>query len=139
MSESLCQIKKTGGGGSMSETSLWTNNEPTSNFAAQTVTISDDIDNYSYIGIEYEFSTAVTTLTNKVFFPVDLFKTYRFNGNTQHAFGAFGMQNSTSNLMYARVAYYVSDTSVGFSSGYGINRAYENAASMVPLKIIGLK
>ena len=135
----MAYVPMTAGGGSMSETTLWTNNAPTSNFNAQNVTISDDIDNYSYIGIEYEFSTALTTLTNKVFFPVDLFKTYRFNNSTQHAFGIFGMQNDTGNYMYARVAYYVSDTSVGFSSGYGVNRAYENTSSMIPLKIIGLK
>ena len=42
-----------GGGGMLEETVLWTNPSPTSDFAAQTVTLSDSISNYDYIKFEY--------------------------------------------------------------------------------------
>ena len=42
-----------GGGGTLKETVLWTNGSPTASFAPQDVTLSDDIDNYDFLKIEF--------------------------------------------------------------------------------------
>lgn len=40
-----------GGGGGNAPTVLWTNTAPSTTFGAQTVTLSDDVSNYDFIGV----------------------------------------------------------------------------------------
>jgi len=58
MSEKLCALRKIGGGGTLKETTLWTNSAPTSNFGSQIVTISEPISNFDIIYCKYRASTS---------------------------------------------------------------------------------
>ena len=58
MAEKLCTLRGAGGGGAkQTETVLWTNSSPTSNFADQNVTLSDSMSNYDYLKFTYKKAT----------------------------------------------------------------------------------
>lgn len=59
------------GGGALSETILWTNPSPTSSFAAQDVTLSQPITDFTYIKIVCRFSTSNSTEMAALFSPSD--------------------------------------------------------------------
>lgn len=50
-----------GGGGTMSETVLWENQNPTLSFGGQDVSLNDAVDNYRYLGLYCQISTSDTT------------------------------------------------------------------------------
>lgn len=58
-----------GGGGGLTLDELWSNNSPTSSFAAQTVQLSAPVTNYKLLMITYYFATSQTELQT-VIFPV---------------------------------------------------------------------
>ena len=142
MSEKLCTLRTKGGGGGakQEETVLWTNPNPTSSsgFAAQTVTLSDSISNYDYIYVTWGYNSSYTGTSNKNYYSVSDFKNLTLGGGTRHFIGQGGAQD-TSNNTYTREIYYVSDTSIGFTVGYGVNRVQSVANVIIPLSIIGIK
>lgn len=48
---------RTGGGGSATETVLWTNGSPTSSFSEQTVQLSQSIEDFDLIKVTFKLST----------------------------------------------------------------------------------
>lgn len=134
MSETLCTLRtKGGGGGKYTETSLWTNSAPTSNFAAQTVTLSDSIDNYKYIKIKYCFSASYNTgnyLSDYIISVDELKKApYPEASGTARLNFSFARMN-TSNVASYRRFYYASSTTVRFGS--------TDTNALIPLEILGL-
>ena len=120
MAEKLCQIKKKGGKkeSGFDETTLWTNNAPTSAFAAQTITLSDSIDNYDYIKISAVYSTASNTLATAMMSVAD------FKNCTDYATGKGIPQfavclNDGSGTPIARIrrCSYLSSTQVKIDAG----------------------
>lgn len=134
MSEKLCALRKKGGGGQKyTETSLWTNSSPSSDFAAQTVTLSDSIDNYKYIKIKYVFSSSYNTgnyLSDYIISVDDLKKVvYPETSGTARLNYTIARVN-TSNTASYRTFYYVSNDSIRFGSA--------PTSSLTPLEILGL-
>lgn len=137
MAEKLCELrKKGGGGGRYTETSLWTNSAPTSNFAAQTVTLSDSIDNYKYIAIEYKYAPDTSDSFTSIYSVNDLKKSVK-DGNTVHDVCTLGIQAANNNY-YARVVSYVSSTSIAFSKYSQLGGTGTGANNAIPLEILGL-
>lgn len=140
MSEKLCTLrKKGGGGGKYTETSLWTNPSPTSNFAPQTVTLSDSIGNYKYIKIVYAFDKNASGQTNieDVIYPVDDFRR-RTNGSSDWSIVE---DFASSGYQWTRVSGYVSDTSISFGNCYrwsGSTAGTAQNQAIIPLEILGL-
>lgn len=136
MAETLCGLKKKGGGGGgLKEISLWTNSAPTSSFAAQTVTLSQSIENFDYIKIKYKYGTSVNTTLSSIY-SVEDFKQSIEGGS--HNICLMGIL--TPSTAYARILYYVSATSVKISAYYGVGTAFSGGIdSAIPLEIIGLK
>lgn len=126
------------GGSQYTETSLWTNQSPTSNFAAQTVTLSDSIDNYKYIAIKYAFNGQLQTesYVSTMIAAVDDVKKWGYNTGAHHAVDAIGVQNST-NYTYTRACFYISSTSIRFADCYQTGSTSNNAIA-IPLEILGL-
>ena len=120
-----------GGGGQMVETVLWTNSNPSaSTFAAQAATLSDDIDNYDYICVEYARTYNQLTTKSKVYYPVSDYKVYRYsNGNLCGGFGAY------FNAYQNRPFYYDSDTQAHFGPNLQAGSAVN--ANNIPLYIYG--
>lgn len=139
MSEKLCTLRTQGGGGGgkQTETVLWTNSSPTSNFSAQNVTISDSVDNYDYIAITYRASGSVADMATVVTSVSDLKKSVG-NNSTNHTAVEMGAEFSSGTII-SRMVSYVSSTSIGFSLGYQLNAAVSNAGWAIPTQIVGIK
>lgn len=135
MSEKLCTLrKKGGGGGKYTETSLWTNSAPTSTFASQDVTLSDDINNYKYLKFTYRVTTSVADSLNYIISVSDFKKSVH---NTSVHNCVFGLSTDDSSAHTRRV-YYKTDTTVNFNNAYQLNAAASNNATVIPLEILGL-
>lgn len=122
------------------ETTLWTNNSPTSNFSAQTVTLSQDIDNFTYLRVYFRPSTTNTTEAS-VMVPVSDFKARMPHSGTYPRFGlAIVNKNTSSSAESVRGIFYESDTTVyiGTASGVGSSTSSWTNYS-IPTKITGIK
>ena len=139
MAEKLCSLRKKGGG-KMSETVLWTNPSPTSTFAGQTVTLSDNISNYKYIAIEVRWNNSTATSIKYIYDTAELPNCV--GGKTsEYPIPYFGIfYNGTT--FYYRPCTYVSDTQIAFGNGYYNTASAKptlNNTAIIPVKIIGLK
>lgn len=119
---------------SIKETTLWTNSSPTSNFAAQTITLLQDIDNFDYLKITYRLSTSASTELSLIISVQDFKNTADANGK-----GVITLNSKSSNVIYARLIYYASDTSVSVTVAYKIGSSGNSQAYSIPTKISGLK
>ena len=136
MSETLCTLRTKGGGGAQqTETVLWTNSSPSSNFSSQDVTLSDNISNYDYIGIVTAFNTSGGN-RSKTLMSVSDFKNSPFPQTGNQV--TLNMGSATSSITMYRVAYYSSDTTIrigtAVSSAGNTNNAY-----VIPTQIVGIK
>lgn len=139
MAEVLASLKKIGGSGEQyTETVLWTNPSPSSNFAAQTITLSDSLSNYKYIGIRFKIhNTHASTPNATGIMLVSEFVQNRKNTGTDRRNILVASQN-TNNATMARNAWYVSDTSIEFSVAYQISSTNTNTSYVIPLEILGI-
>ena len=135
MAEKLCTLrtKGGGGGGKQTETVLWTNSAPTSNFADQNVTLSDSMSNYDYLKFTYKKATNNATSTSAVFSVSDV-----KNFADESVYGQLGGESATDWYM-SRYIWYISDTSVRISTAWKLNSVGNNNAYIIPLAIIGIK
>ena len=131
MAEKLCSLKKSGG--KMSETVLWTNSAPTSNFEAQNVTLSKSINDYKYIKIVWRFSTTNTATTSLLIPVSDIGSLGPYANDSLLMFG------SVPGSYYARAVYKVSNTSMNIGGAYALNTAGLSNNLAIPYQIIGLK
>ena len=140
MSEKLCTLRtQGGGGGKYTETSLWTNPNPTSDFANQTVTLSESMDNFKYLKFVYKvYADAASNPTNEVIIPVEDFKTTNYTSGTVSLGLSSAANASGTNYLWSRVAYYASNTTITFSSTRATGANSTNNARSVPTEILGL-
>lgn len=118
----------------LTETTLWTNSSPTSNFAAQSVTLSQSIANYSYIKIKWRGSTSITTESSIIIEKSEL-QSATEDANTNNI--GFGRKASTS---YMRRVFYVSGTSLKFDAANGLGGTTgTNNSLAIPTSVIGMK
>lgn len=131
----MAWFKTGGGGGALSETVLWTNPSPTSNFATQTVTLSQSIENFDYIKFVHRISTSASN-SGETIYSVSTFKTSSNSVAIQPVIAA----RTGGNGYPVRRIRYVSDTTVSFLStnNAGSGASY-NDAYCIPLSIIGIK
>lgn len=139
MSEVLASLKKIGGNGEQyTETVLWTNPSPSNNFAAQTITLSDSLSNYKYIGIRFKIhNTHASTPNATGIMLVSEFVQNRKNTGTDRRNILVASQN-INNATMARNAWYDSDTSIEFSVAYQISSTNTNTSYVIPLEILGI-
>lgn len=118
-------------------TTLWTNNSPTSSFSSQAVTLSQDVDNFAYIGIRYKASTSSSAETNEYFVSTADYKKSQ-SGNS-HVRLVIAATNSNGNV-YLRATYYVGDTSLNIGDAYRMNNnAGASNTLIIPTSIVGYK
>jgi len=118
--------------GGSTETVLWTNNSPTSTFAGQTITLSDSLDNYTYVKIKYRISTSVSTESSAIV-PVSEFVHMTQTSNT-FKIGTGSFNSST----YVRTAYYGSATTIVFNNGYQLGSTSQANRMLIPVSVIGI-
>ena len=136
MAEKLSKLRKNGG--SMSETVLWTNSSPTSNFAAQTVNLSDDITKFDYIRV-YFYSSKTSHTEASVLMLVSDFVNLG-TGLNKPRFSIANANNEISGTGNAlRILRYISNTSLNFTEAYEAARESSSTTQVIPTKISGLK
>lgn len=140
MSEVLAQLEKKGG--DMSETVLWTNPTPSSNFGETTITLSDDINNYKYLKVVWKKSTSsaeyITTIVS-----VDEFKTSTNagSGSARYAFSYCSIyyKGTGSTNSGIRIFRYDTDTTINISQALGYNGSNVDNSIDIPYQVMGLK
>lgn len=132
MSEVLAQLEKKGG--AMSETVLWSNPSPTSNFAYQTLTLNQSIDDFKEIAVYYRLSTANNSRESFVTYTTEEFK--KFDMNSTNASGAIGVRAINT---WVRSLFYTDSTHVIISSCYALSITDMDNHYTIPTKIVGLK
>lgn len=120
------------GGIEYTETSLWTNSAPTSAFAAQDVTLIDNVDKFKYIKVSYRVSTSNSEVSSAIILVADLKNTDAFS-RSGLTYGSI-----SGNGYKVRDYYYVDNVTIGFTAGYQINAAATDNNSCIPTEILGL-
>lgn len=131
----MAYVPMTAGGGSMSETTLWTNADTTTGFAAQTVNLSDNISNYKFIAINIKVTTSTDEFYTYYFQASDV---PNFLSNTRPLLG----DAHSNNYFYYRSLTYSSDTALAIGScqrNTSSSASSVNNAGVIPVTIKGLK
>ena len=129
------------------ETTLWSNSSGTSNFDAQSVTLSDNMSNYDYIGFKYRTSTSINTISTMLVSYEDVYKSRISNlssasdGTNTIYLGVHYGTNADTNT-YAREVYYTGVKTLYFRKtirGIATGSAGTDISRCIPLQIIGYK
>ena len=118
--------------GGSTETVLWTNNSPTSAFSAQTVTLSQSIDNFDYIKITYRGGTSNANEVHAIYPVSDI----RKMSTSNLIWGAMAGVNSSDK--YGRYISYVSDTQISFSTSGNMAGSGTTNVATIPTQISGI-
>jgi len=133
MAEKLCALRKKGGGGQQyTETSLWTNSSPTSDFAGQDVTLSESFDNYKYVKVRYKLSKTNNTEAALIVTSDDLKKSLGGDNQINMNFG--GRTTTTRD----RIVRYINSTTLTITVAYHLNGTTTSTSDLIPLEILGL-
>lgn len=122
MSEKICALKKKGSSGGKT---LWTNSNPSANFVAQTITLSDSVDNYDHFVIECNQATSNTT------------KFYAYGKKNSNGWFAAGLKSDYS---YARYFSFTANNNQLYFDNCGIiGQATTINNVLIPVKVYGYK
>lgn len=128
--------QKNRGGGSMSETVLWSNPSPTSGFVTQAVTLSNSISNYKYIAFD-SIAAAGASVDNflRIIVSVDDVKRSLAAVGNYLVFISGYLPSSGA----TRAIFYINDTSITIDRCYYVGAGGANDAYCIPIRIVGLK
>jgi hypothetical protein len=126
------------GGEKTTETLLWENSNTSTARSSLDATLSQSLQNFQKIRVEYSYNTGSSNADYYVVFPVkDANGDYMFpSGNGKQRMNV-GL-NSASGNGYVRYFYVTSDTVIHFGSAYRINASGNNNANLIPWKIYGI-
>ena len=128
----MAYIPMTIGGKKYSETSLWTNPSPTSNFATQNIILSESMTNYKYLLVKWKTDTS-TNQIGEIIVPVDNFKSQTVSPYYNYP----AMETNSAN--YFRAFVYTSDTQIMMANCFKLNggtTAYNQYN--IPTEVLGL-
>ena len=122
---------------------LWENTKPTSSFAAQTVTLSQSIEDFDWVEILVYQSTSLKTKPAVYRYQVEqlMDETFHMNLTNKAAFGFVNRCNSSGHF-YSRAIGVTSSTGLFFSAALrrDKNTAFEETtAQLIPYQIYGVK
>ena len=130
-----------GSGEQYTETSLWTNQSPSSAFSGQDVSLSESIDNFKYIAVRYKSTTtssAEGSQAARVIYLVEDVKKATSPSAALEPVSAFGNLNSNNSNYFYRYIVYKGSTTLFLSNSYSINASGNNTSLAIPLEILGL-
>ena len=120
-------------GSSWEETSLWTNDNPSTTFPAnQTLTLSDSISNYDYLRIYYR-ATTTSSIYSSVIIPTDAFYP-KADGNVVFSIGGIYTYGGSVTPM-SRYVYYVDNVTINI-----VNNSNQSLTGNlgIPVEIYGV-
>ena len=126
----MCSQKNRGG--TLKETTLWTNPSPTSNFDTQDVTLSDDYTNYDYVKFYVRTSTTNATL-GEVIYPSNMLTQSTANQGIQCFMGARPSSN------YVRLLRHVANNKIHIHIAEPPASSGSSTTAAIPTKITGCK
>lgn len=133
----MAYVRCSSGGGALSETTLWTNANPTSAMAqGATMPLSQAYTNFNYIKIVYRLSTTNATECS-VIYPISEV-TASVSGATERR---MGIQAYLTNN-YARIIYRPDNAttdSLTISNARQLQGSGTSTTNLIPTEIIGLK
>lgn len=140
MAEKLCSLRKKGG--NLSETVLWTNASPTSAFAGQNVSLSDNVNNYKYIEIQYDVYASQNHYMSSIYKVSELLSMNTPSSNDNY--WRTDLSALYQNYVFTRLGYLYDNTHFHFDNNLwvlssGTVQRGTNNSSIIPIKIIGLK
>lgn len=124
------------GGGALNETVLWTNPSPTSTFAAQEITFSDDVNNYKYIKVYFRLSTSNSAISS-VMYDIETFLNLKTLSTLERFYGCMCSYVGSGNV--ARRLGYSSSGKFQFYNAANIGAASQSNTACIPTKVVGLK
>lgn len=135
------------GGGGPTYTRLWTNPSPSSNFSAQTVNLSESLENYDAVRIVWDrwYNGGVTasnweTNLNAIAYIYDLRNKEQITDTAQHV--QMGAISNESTYVYGRRCYFPSTSkfdAIVFANGMRLNNANTSSSALIPVLIDGVK
>lgn len=130
-------LYKSGGGGALSETTLWTNPSPTSARGETTISLSESFKNFKLVRFYYKISKSSSSefYTDYLSEMVE-----QATQNLNKAIPAFMVFPTSGGVAsYCRSIRYVSDTSFIIKPAYALNAVATNNDLAIITKICGLK
>ena len=119
--------------GGLNSTNLWTNENPTSNFSAQAITLDSAYSNFDFIEIKYKFLASDTDALS-VIIPTADCSSYQGGSGNEFIFGGPNISNNVK----ARAVSFTNTTTMTFKTAYAVGTSGENASWCVPIEINGL-
>ena len=123
-------------GGSLTPTTLWTNSNIYNTFNDQDIILSDDIDNYTYIGITYQFNNSEHASLMTLMTSVSDLKKMTYTGSVIRPVICLAGSNP-SGVIFTRLIWYVDDTTLHVSLGYRVANTQTFNNVIIPLNVIG--
>ena len=122
-----------GGEGQLTETLLWENSYPTSDWDNNTLTLSESLQNYKYLRFEIKQNKDSDSQIMKYIFDTD-FITQATGTSTYYL--ELGYYKTYG---YARMVSCNSNTQFRIGACYRTNQAYSTTSQLIPYRIYGLK
>jgi hypothetical protein len=126
------------GGGTMTETKLWENPNPTTSFSRQTIALSDDMDNYQYLKFDFRSSSS-NDESASILVPIDTVKKCTIPSSGAGQYVNVGLVCLGNGTRYCRMIGYISNSSIEFSVAYQMNGSGTPSTMSIPLKVSGMK
>ena len=118
-----------------SETTLWTNASPTSNFNAQTITLADNISRYKYLKFVYNHKT---TLPDRIFSSlVESTVIIRSSSSTGQLFMAIGCIPTGGGARFREITY-VNDNQLSVSPAYMTGSGSSDTNHLILIEVLGV-
>ena len=122
------RLPQAGGGRA---TALWTNASPTSNFAAQTITLSASMTDFEQIEVVYKYTTTGNEY-HAYFDTTD----YTYTGSNADEFGIISRPGTAG---YMRRLTMASTTTITITSAYRLNNSGSSNEYAIPVAVYGIK
>lgn len=135
------QLPQASGGGPTPETEvlLWTNPNTGTARTSLDATLSESLQNYKKIRIQYAYNTGSSESPYSAIFPIfrEDGTTYMFpSGNSQQRM-CIGLNNASGNA-FVRQFYVSNDTTIHFNNAYRVNASGNTNTNLIPWKIYGI-
>lgn len=125
----------TGIGEHYEETVLWENPSPSSNFSAQTITLSQSMGDFDMLKFEIRTHVSSPITTELIYVPLSYFNSTSSDANAyKFVLGVYQFTN-----LFARETYKSSDTQIYISEARRLNASGTSTDQNIPVKIVGLK
>lgn len=126
------------GGAKTTETLLWTNPSPTTARSSLDATLSQSLQNFQKIRVEYAYNTGSSDAPYYVVFPVkDANGDYMFPTGSAKQRMSIGLNNASSNN-FVRQFYVADDTTIHFNNASRVNAAGTTNTNLIPWNIYGI-